>query len=61
MTRVGFSGTTLDNPKGDSCRMMVKDEEHDGNDHTKIEYASEDEISSEEEGEDITKDAHLQN
>lgn len=61
MTRVGFSRTNLDNPKGESCRMVVKEEEHDGNDNRESEYASEDESSSEEEGEVRTKEAHLQN
>lgn len=61
MTRVGFSRTNLDNPKGESCRMVVKEEEHDGNDSRESEYASEVESSSEEEGEVRTKEAHLQN
>jgi hypothetical protein len=60
ITRVGFSGTTLDNPNGES-RMMVKEEEHDGNDSTKNEYVSEDESLSEEQGEDRTMEAHLHN
>jgi len=44
--------------------MVVKEEELDGNDSTESWYESENENSSEEEGEDISKEdmeAHLQN